>query len=132
MTDQLSNFIPASFIIQVLNKFQVNILLFWILKAQVTNKNMSKIINDSIHGHVVVPEIVVKIIDTPQFQRLRRVKQTGASHYIYPDATHTRFSHSIGVCHLARLMGETLQKSNSDITSKVLAIFSKFCSSRER
>ena len=85
---------------------------------------MSKIINDSIHGHVVVPEIVVKIIDTPQFQRLRRVKQTGASHYIYPDATHTRFSHSIGVCHLARLMGETLQKSNSDITSKVLAIFS--------
>ena len=80
---------------------------------------MSKIINDSIHGHVVVPEIVVKIIDTPQFQRLRRVKQTGASHYIYPDATHTRFSHSIGVCHLACIMGEKLQKSNSEITSKV-------------
>ena len=83
---------------------------------------MSKIINDSIHGHVVVPEIVVKMIDTPQFQRLRRLKQTGASHYIYPDATHTRFSHSIGVCHLARILGEKLQKSNSEITSKVYSL----------
>ena len=83
---------------------------------------MAKIINDSIHGHVVVPEIVVKMIDTPQFQRLRRLKQTGASHYIYPDATHTRFSHSIGVCHLARILGEKLQKSNSEITSKVYSI----------
>jgi HD superfamily phosphohydrolase len=47
-----------------------------------------------------------RVIQTPPFQRLRRVRQLGFSEFVFPGATHTRFAHSIGVFHTARaLMG---------------------------
>jgi len=42
------------------------------------------------------------IIDTPVFQRLRYIRQTGLLHFVFPGAVHTRFSHSLGTMHLAR------------------------------
>jgi hypothetical protein len=47
-----------------------------------------------------------RVIQTPPFQRLRRIRQLGFSEFVFPGATHTRFAHSVGVFHVARkLMG---------------------------
>jgi len=61
----------------------------------------STIIADNIHGHIVVPAICQAVIDTPQFDRLRGLRQLGSSHYVYPAAKHSRWEHSLGVMHLA-------------------------------
>lgn len=58
------------------------------------------IIKDSIYRFVQVPELCRQFIDTPQFQRLRGIKQLGLCYFVFPSATHTRFEHSIGVMHL--------------------------------
>lgn len=70
-----------------------------------------KIVKDCIYGHIKIPEICVKYLDIPEFQRLRRIKQLGNVSKVYPSATHTRFEHSLGVMHLAGEMCDHLQIS---------------------
>ena len=54
------------------------------------------------HGLVELPPFLWHFIDTDTFQRLRYLRQTGLLHYVYPCATHTRFTHSLGTAKLAR------------------------------
>ena len=57
----------------------------------------NKVFKDAVHGYIYIPRVFVKyIIDTPEFQRLRNIEQTGMR-VVYPSARHDRFSHSIGV-----------------------------------
>ncbi|RVJ45856.1 HD domain-containing protein [Sinorhizobium medicae] len=51
-----------------------------------------------------------KLIDTPEFQRLRRIRQLGVSEFTFPGAVHTRFAHSIGVFHTARTLVEVVRR----------------------
>jgi uncharacterized protein len=50
---------------------------------------------------VPVTKRVLELIDSPAFQRLRRISQLGLVSQVYPGATHTRFEHSLGVYRLA-------------------------------
>lgn len=72
-----------------------------------------RVFRDPIHGLVNVhpaDEFVLDLIDTPEFQRLRRIRQLGVSHLTYPGAEHTRFNHSLGVFQVAQRMLEGLLK----------------------
>ncbi|HET6459044.1 MAG TPA: HD domain-containing protein [Nitrosopumilaceae archaeon] len=56
---------------------------------------------DPIHDFIRIYESEIKIIDTPIFQRLRRIRQLAGAHLVYPGAQHSRFEHSLGVTHVA-------------------------------
>ncbi len=59
-----------------------------------------KVIRDPIHDYIELDELALQLIDSPQVQRLRRIRQLGFSNLVYPGANHTRFEHSLGVYHL--------------------------------
>jgi len=78
-----------------------------------------KIFNDPVYGFITVPDnILMKIIDHPYFQRLRRIKQLGMTHYVYPGALHTRFHHALGALHLMQQAIEVLKMKEVDITDE--------------
>ena len=65
---------------------------------------------DPIHDFIRVYNSELKIIDSPIFQRLRRIKQLSGAHLIYPGAQHTRFEHSLGVMHIASMASNSLKE----------------------
>lgn len=75
----------------------------------------NKVFNDPIHGHVELHPLLVKIIDTPQFQRLRNIKQLGGTYYVFPGASHNRFEHSIGVGYLAGRLVQALNEKQPEL-----------------
>jgi HD superfamily phosphohydrolase len=50
-----------------------------------------------------------KLLELPEFQRLRRIKQLGFSELVFPGATHSRFAHSVGVFHTARQLAQCIK-----------------------
>lgn len=72
-------------------------------------------IKDDVHGYIEVPRRLRKMIDTPQFQRLRDLKQLGATYFIYPGASHNRFEHSLGTMHLAGKVIKTLREKQPEL-----------------
>lgn len=60
------------------------------------DENGHVIIRDNVHGDITFPPLYQAIIDTKEFQRLRRIKQLAMAEKVFPGAVHTRFAHSIG------------------------------------
>lgn len=54
--------------------------------------------------------ILWEVVQKPEFQRLRRIRQLGFSEFVYPGATHTRYAHSIGTFHTARQLMRIIEK----------------------
>ncbi len=75
-----------------------------------------KIYRDSVHNIIRLEtdcdagKLLVRLIDTAEFQRLRRIKQLGLALFAYQAAEHSRFTHSLGALHLAT---RTLDKLNA-------------------
>jgi len=78
-----------------------------------------RIYRDSVHNIIRVNtdsdegRLVVSLIDTPEFQRLRRIRQLGLAYFAYQAAEHSRFTHSLGAFHLAGRMIAKLRLSYS-------------------
>lgn len=66
-------------------------------------------IRDSIHGDLHLTDFELKLVDTVEMQRLRRIKQLGFTSLVYPGANHTRFEHSIGTLSLADKLSTRLE-----------------------
>ena len=76
-------------------------------------------IADTVHKYIDVPEkLFIDIIDTGEFQRLRRIIQLGGVSISYPSATHSRFMHSLGASHVANGIASELNHKHPDILSK--------------
>ena len=82
-------------------------------------------IRDSVHGLIVfgggndeeqneTDRIAWRLLDTPEFQRLRRIRQLGFSDLVYPGATHSRFAHAVGVYHTARRLIEVIGRRHKE------------------
>ena len=69
-----------------------------------------RVIRDEIHRDILVPSSHAKIIDTREFQRLRSIQQLSTCEYVFPAATHNRFSHSLGAYYLARQLTFSLNE----------------------
>ncbi len=65
-------------------------------------------IRDAIHGNITLNGLEERIIDSAEFQRLRRIKQLALTYMVYPGAVHTRFEHSLGTMHLASSICDVL------------------------
>lgn len=81
--------------------------------------NKRKIINDPVHGFITLPsDLIFDLIEHPYFQRLRRIKQLGLSHLVYPGANHTRFHHALGAMHLMIKAIDVLRSKNIEVTEE--------------
>ncbi len=82
-------------------------------------ETIRKIINDPVYGFIRIPDLLVlKIIDHPFFQRLRRIRQLGLTYLVYPGAQHTRFQHCLGAMHLMNSAIEVLRSKGVQITEE--------------
>jgi HD superfamily phosphohydrolase len=86
------------------------------------------LIRDPVHGYLVVDKekfkFLLKVINSFQFQRLRRIKQLGTTYFVYPGAEHSRFGHSIGTMWLIYQFSNKFRNDNievdDDLISKML------------
>ncbi len=73
----------------------------------------NKIFRDTVHGDMVFTKEELALIDSPQMQRMRGIKQLGASFLVYPSAVHSRFEHSLGTCWLAKKIIAAIRQNHS-------------------
>ena len=67
------------------------------------------IIKDEIYGTIEFDDFEKRIINSADFQRLRRIKQMSFTNLVYPGANHSRFEHSLGSAHLASIIADKLE-----------------------
>jgi hypothetical protein len=73
------------------------------------------LIRDPIHGDVTLSTTEARVLDFPEVQRLRGVKQLGMASLVYPGCVHTRFDHSLGVNALSKRIVTALRRSGTHV-----------------
>ena len=78
-----------------------------------------KIFSDPVHGFISVPKnLIMDLIQTPEVQRLRRIRQLGVGHLVFPGAEHTRFNHALGAMALMQDALKSLSEKGTPISSE--------------
>ncbi|VDM01306.1 unnamed protein product [Schistocephalus solidus] len=85
----------------------------------------AKVFQDAIHGLIEVEPLMLQVIDTPEFQRLRNIKQLGPVYFVFPTCSHTRFEHSLGTYHLVSRLLRALQ---ADVPCEAVRLNEAECS----
>jgi HD superfamily phosphohydrolase len=70
-----------------------------------------KLIRDAVHGDIEFGLLEVELMDTPEFQRLRGIRQLGTAYLVFPSAVHTRFEHSLGTSWMAERVLQSVRRS---------------------
>src|SRR6201981_2886946 len=76
-----------------------------------------KLIRDAVHGDIEMGSLEVELMDTPEFQRLRGIKQLGTANLVFPSAVHTRFEHSLGTSWMAHRILQSIRR-NQDVSTE--------------
>jgi HD superfamily phosphohydrolase len=74
----------------------------------------SREVRDPVHNLIQLSPTEWRVIDSPAFQRLRRVQQLAMTHLVYPGARHSRFEHCIGACHVGRGIAEAINEGQAE------------------
>ncbi len=91
--------------------------------AMTPRSRMPQRIRDPLHGLIVFGDshdssrnetdrIAWSLLNTPEFQRLRRIRQLGFSDLVFPGATHSRFAHCVGAYHVARRLADVIGRQH--------------------
>ena len=75
-------------------------------------------VKDAVYRYIRLPPMCRAFCDTPEFQRLRDIKQLGIVYMVYPSAVHTRFEHSLGVMHLAGVVVDVLRSTGVSVSDR--------------
>lgn len=82
----------------------------------------SSVIRDPVHGDVRLTGEELSLVDTPEFQRLRGVRQLGTAYLVFPGAHHTRFEHQIGSAHMASAMIAAIERNQAADPARYLGV----------
>ena len=72
--------------------------------------NTELVIRDVVHGDIRLPDRYAKLVNTTEFQRLRRIKQLATADMVFPGAVHTRFTHSLGTYAIMQKNGDSFSR----------------------
>jgi hypothetical protein len=99
------------------NSGQPTIPLFPEAETQPVSEGLKfdKIFRIAVSGDVLLTELERRIVDTKDFQRLRRVRQLGTVCFVYPTALHTRFDHCLGALAMADRMVMQIRNNTASL-----------------
>lgn len=83
---------------------------------------MGKVIHDGIHGSMKIDGVVLDLLKTPEFQRLRHIRQLGLAFLVYPGANHSRFEHSLGTWNVAKRLSNELGLDEEGLILEIAAL----------